>query len=317
MELRFKAVVTEPEMDIYGILDTQLNAMLNHSLDKEMAFTLAYEYNAVEIRNDDITIKADGVYFTTTRKNYLLFAEATNTHSFFYGKFGILTNKAVSLRTMLRAFNTPMEDCLDYLDELLSESYEWVLPVETINVAVSITHFLMRALIDNQLIECRLTDTKTYKDAEQFAVTMHAYDTRRGEQEYYIEHPKRVVENLRNTSGFVVTDVMLSAAIIHDVIEKTRATFLDLAKHEIFTESLDYLLRSLTYKNYRRESIDTYIKDILESNDGDLLLIKLADVNDNSLINPSFVWADWEEALLRYTALKVNLVNALRTLAGK
>lgn len=113
--------------------------------------------------------------------------------------------------------------------------------------------------------------------ADSFACLYHTQQTRRSGHETTYDHVKRVAAG---ATRFGCSSAAIAAAYLHDIVEDTDVT------------------------------LDT----LLQSNDREAMLVKLADLNDNSNINPNALWDGWRNALERYTASKLKIVNHLQSL---
>ncbi len=120
------------------------------------------------------------------------------------------------------------------------------------------------------------SDLLKYISAFQLAVSKHdeARQTREDNSTPYWVHPLRVVERLRLV-GISDYDV-LSAAILHDVVEDTDVTLDDLTKQ--FGEHISLMVAEVTHKP--DDSLGTYIEQLSKSS-ADGQAIKLADKWDN------------------------------------
>lgn len=149
-------------------------------------------------------------------------------------------------------------------------------------------------------------------DVREFVVKAHSGQLRRGGVEPYHQHAWRVGEAVQARSGMSLHAIL--AAYLHDTIEDTGVSAMSLLElgHSTRTVNLVLDLSRLDGVPY-----DTYIQCIIDSGDVELMTIKLADVNDNSIMWPEGVWENWESSMLRYTKTKIKLVNALNKLLTK
>lgn len=109
------------------------------------------------------------------------------------------------------------------------------------------------------------------------ATHYHYGQLRKNNQEWYINHPLRVMQNIRNNG--IVDDDCLSAAILHDVVEDTDYTIEDV--YGTFGKDVSNIVHLLT----RTDDLtyDQYINRLIESNDPYALIIKFFDAHDNSI----------------------------------
>jgi (p)ppGpp synthase/HD superfamily hydrolase len=118
--------------------------------------------------------------------------------------------------------------------------------------------------------------------------------------EPYILHPLRVMMKLKDTKQRIV-------AVLHDVIEDTHWTYVDLKVEGLDLELVSMVLILTRNKN---ESYDEYINRI--SKDSFAIKIKLADLEDNMdmsrINNPT--GKDYDR-VVKYGKAREKLMNAL------
>lgn len=124
--------------------------------------------------------------------------------------------------------------------------------------------------------------------------------------EPYHQHVWRVGAAVQARRGMSLDAIL--AAYMHDVIEDTPITPLKLLELGYSKRTVNLVM---ALSRGQGVSYDTYIANIIDSGDVELMTIKLADVNDNSIMWPEGVWENWESSMLRYTKTKIKLVNAL------
>lgn len=144
--------------------------------------------------------------------------------------------------------------------------------------------------------------------AAAFAEHHHDGQLRRGSSEPYFNHVKRVAEAVAKMDGSVEA---IAAAYLHDVVEDTDVTFDDLRAAGFPERTVD-LVWWLT-KHNPEETYESYIYRLLHSGNREALLIKLADLNDNSNIDYRYLWYKWQDAQRRYTEAKIKIVAKLST----
>jgi (p)ppGpp synthase/HD superfamily hydrolase len=110
-------------------------------------------------------------------------------------------------------------------------------------------------------------------DAIDFATEAHKGQVDKAGQ-LYIEHCKRVAENIVKMGYYSV--VLQIIAYLHDILEDTKYTVLDLQSLECDEESIS-ILQLLQHKN--GQSYHTYIDDIAK--DRTATIVKIADLEDN------------------------------------
>ncbi|HKP69259.1 MAG TPA: HD domain-containing protein [Pyrinomonadaceae bacterium] len=88
-----------------------------------------------------------------------------------------------------------------------------------------------------------MNDLPKILDAASFAAVKHKDQTRKGNGQPYINHPLEVA-NILATIGGVDDDDMIIAALLHDTVEDTDATFEDLEKK--FGPRITGFVRELT-----------------------------------------------------------------------
>lgn len=142
--------------------------------------------------------------------------------------------------------------------------------------------------------------------AAAFAEYHHGGQMRRGNSEPYFNHVKRVAESVAKMGGSVEA---IAAAYLHDVVEDTNVSFDELrgAGFPLRTVDLVWLLT----KRKPEETYESYIHRLLNNGDREALLIKLADLNDNSNIDYRYLWNGWQDAQRRYTEAKIKIVDKL------
>lgn len=107
-----------------------------------------------------------------------------------------------------------------------------------------------------------------YKQALQIAYKAHKGQTRRDSNVPFIVHPVRV-------SGYFIHDIEKTIAVLHDVLEDTKITSIDLALQ--FPPSIIRVLDSLSRR--KNETYFEYIERL--STDEIARDIKIADIIDN------------------------------------
>jgi (p)ppGpp synthase/HD superfamily hydrolase len=173
-------------------------------------------------------------------------------------------------------------------------------------------------------------------DAMGFAAIQHANQVRRYTKEPYIAHCMRVAEKLLSLEAhFPVTDEMLMAAVLHDVVEDTDCTEQDIRTRfgatvagYVSALSLDPMARN------RRERYKAYAAQ-LRAAPVEVQRIKICDLWDNILDieehDPSFFRVYQREALMiadsldklgaeisgRLKSLLLNPAGASRSGAGE
>lgn len=160
------------------------------------------------------------------------------------------------------------------------------------------------------------TDTQAalVNSAFVFASAAHAAvgQKRKHTGEDYIAHPARVVlslmEQARQTQ---ITQEMLAAAWLHDVLEDTQVT----PRHmqTVFPEDVVYLVIELTNKDDREHVLPRKVRKLADRNrlaevSGQAQTIKYADVRDNVMC---FLNEDPDFATEVYIPEKILLVEAM------
>lgn len=140
----------------------------------------------------------------------------------------------------------------------------------------------------------------------EWVVAAHSGQMRRGGMEPYHQHVWRVGAAVQARRGMSLDAIL--AAYMHGVIEDTPITPLKLLELGYSKRTVNLVI---ALSRGQDVSYDTYIANIIDSGDVELMTIKLADVNDNSIMWPEGVWENWESSMLRYTKTKIKLVNAL------
>ena len=124
--------------------------------------------------------------------------------------------------------------------------------------------------------------THIVERAEKFAVQAHGPQKRKYTGQPYIVHPIEVMEIVRSVKHH--TDAMLAAALLHDVIEDTEATYDDVLVN--FGEEIDDLTLMLTDvskledgNRAKRKALD---RAHLAGASAEAQTVKLADIISNS-----------------------------------
>ncbi len=112
--------------------------------------------------------------------------------------------------------------------------------------------------------------------AKLFAYKAHEGQLRKDGVTSYIEHPKAVVEILKNAG--VTSDAVLSAAWLHDVVEDCDVSLETVRKE--FGNDVANLVDGMTQREVQGESDEEYHNRII-SNSNNVRTIKLADVLHN------------------------------------
>ena len=146
----------------------------------------------------------------------------------------------------------------DWYDELYSDDPSWF------------------KIVDRKQFMRRLVMFKGWlpfepKDALEFAAKAHEGQFRKDGVTPYIEHPKAVVRML-NSWG-ITHPILICAAYLHDVLEDTSVTDVEMNKH--FTFIVSNIVKKLTRGN--NEAKVDYLKRISECHNAVVLLIKCAD----------------------------------------
>lgn len=138
-------------------------------------------------------------------------------------------------------------------------------------------------------------------EARAWATLKHAAQTRRYTGEPYINHPEAVVELVRSVPH---TDSMLIAAWLHDIVEDTEATLVDVEARfggEV-AELVAMLTKVTTTEDGTRSQRAAREREHLSMASADAQTIKLADIIDNcgsiGERDPSFAKTYIKEKLL-------------------
>ncbi len=114
--------------------------------------------------------------------------------------------------------------------------------------------------------------------AEQFAKQKHVGMTRNDGKTPYFEHLKGVVDRLKNLG--IADDDVLSAAWLHDIIEKTNTTFDDIEKRFDSKVAVLVLALSKDMSLPKAKQEEQYVKQLKEAS-FEAKLIKLCDISAN------------------------------------
>ena len=118
------------------------------------------------------------------------------------------------------------------------------------------------------------------ENAIAVATIAHGQQKRRG-GELYINHPLRVMGNVRKTG--IASESWLVAAVLHDVVEDTT---IDLEYiNNMFGSEVAEIVGLLTHDP--SISYNEYIVQLIASNNAAALVIKYFDSNDNSIVRTS------------------------------
>lgn len=133
-----------------------------------------------------------------------------------------------------------------------------------------------------------------------FATHAHRNQVRRNNQELYINHPLRVMYNIREN---IFDSICLSASILHDVVEDTEYTIEDIKRE--FGQDVANLVDILTKKEDSTLTYMEYIQSIIDTGNVYAMIIKFYDAHDNS------IWDDGVECRVidRYMKVKKLLQN--------
>ncbi len=118
-----------------------------------------------------------------------------------------------------------------------------------------------------------MRDIRLFIKVKDFAAKKHL-GQKRNNGEPYFTHPMRV-------SWMCRTDLQKNAALLHDVLEDTNTTFVELVEN--FGMEIAYVVDLLTHK--KGESHYDYITRVLT--DENAIRVKIADICDNMNDNPS------------------------------
>jgi len=114
-----------------------------------------------------------------------------------------------------------------------------------------------------------------YKKALKFITTKHGGQKRNNGNPYII-HPIRVSQEVRGIK-------IKTAALLHDVIEDTNTTYLEVEKE--FGEKVAIMVDIMTHP--KGMSYIDYIKRIKKTKNKGAIAIKIADISDNLADSPS------------------------------
>ena len=281
-----------------------------HDVTTEEALLIAKEANAVHLRGgDSLTVHNEygNVTWTAPRSAWLDFAAGCGAVAMFYGRMGIFTNPRVHFPTLLTACGINIEEFITTFsstEEEVAFSEGWERGIGAFLAAM--------ASDEVGMVYSRPTsaDATVFAKARDVIKWAHSLDQRRNGLEFYAEHPIRMANALLAMQGYVVTDTMVIAALLHDVLEKTHYTEQMLDDAGLNSIHATAMVRLLTHDDsmYTNEQ---YADGIINSGDIDLMLVKLADWNDNIVINPAFLWEGWENSLRRYSENAIAVTKAI------
>lgn len=166
-------------------------------------------------------------------------------------------------------------------------------------------------MVSLEITNAVLDSSKAACVAMAVAAQWHEGQMRR-DREHYMCHNIRVAHRAIQlgveTNGVV-------AALLHDVLEKTKCTVEILQDSGIHEGAIDLIVKlSRKEDGFVKKSFMECIEEIIESKDIDLMIIKLCDIEDNLIMGKGDTnvpgW-DWEDALRRYTEGKIMLMRAL------
>jgi (p)ppGpp synthase/HD superfamily hydrolase len=148
------------------------------------------------------------------------------------------------------------------------------------------------------------------EEALEFARRAHGEQVRKFTHEPYIEHPKRVAEEVRKIPH---TEAMICAAYLHDVVEDTPVTLQEIEQH--FGQEVAGLVHELTDK-YMKENYPSLNRKERKKREvtrqatmsREAKTIKLADVIDNTR---DIIKHDKDFAV-RYIPEMITLVESLQ-----
>lgn len=155
---------------------------------------------------------------------------------------------------------------------------------------------------------------KLINKARKFATDAHVNQYRRGNNQLYINHPRRVVENIRK---FKLSNEAIAAAWLHDVLEDTTKSIKNFPKR---TQEIVDLLTRKKDEN-KLESLERLAK----SKDIEAIIIKVADRCDNLEGIMNNLDLNWLKRYLKTSYYILNIgkennvpgINRLSALIGK
>ncbi len=125
--------------------------------------------------------------------------------------------------------------------------------------------------------------------AYNYAKECHGTQTRKFNGEPYFNHPVRVAGTVQAYDG---TEAMIQAALLHDTLEDTDATYEDIERR--FGKEVADLVLDVTSDKEESGRIGktSYLSNKMRAMNDDALLIKLADRLDNvsDISNENTVW---------------------------
>lgn len=134
--------------------------------------------------------------------------------------------------------------------------------------------------------------------ATQYAIKKHKGQTRKFSGVPYVTHPLAVSYIVASFKKSKHLDEILAACLLHDVLEDTETTFVEIAKE--FTPLVASLTFELTSENHAKQDKTTYLKNKMVGMSSYGLVIKLADRLHNVTDNPTQKTKDATKEILDY-----------------
>jgi thymidylate kinase len=173
-----------------------------------------------------------------------------------------------------------------------------IIPTDNLESSDSSDAILDQIIETTQNKQRNPVNSDLWQNASLLAERCHRYQLRKDKQTPYITHPLRVALTLSNL--FHISDpVVLSAALLHDVLEDTEGDYDDIEK--MCGNEVADLVAGLTKDSRLRESQrDKEYQTRMVNADWRVRLIKVADIYDNLWdmkntgikVNSKY-WADW------------------------
>lgn len=124
------------------------------------------------------------------------------------------------------------------------------------------------------------------RKAIHFSMEKHKDQKRRNNNNPYIVHPISVFSIVKKYKGSKNSEMLLCAALLHDIIEDTSTTWEELVVE--FNTDIANIVKELSYDpNVKKEDLFNYKKQRMLEMSNYALVIKLADNFDNITDEPS------------------------------
>ncbi len=158
--------------------------------------------------------------------------------------------------------------------------------------------------------------SKTFEKAIDFALKVHKWKYRSGNNLPYFWHPMSVAKKIQEIKGVTNLELLMTVAILHDTVEEWKHLNVTIQEiREIFWEPVASLVDELTSDPEEMEKIGRieYLKRKMENMSDNALIVKLAD----RLHNVEDIITASEKFQMRYNEETTEILDHLESWVRK